>query len=76
MDACFSVDAIVGDLAKIEKPDGSFTDVPLSDLPGGIKEGDLLSFDKSSGYVIEREATKERKAKLLDMQNRLFSNRG
>lgn len=37
------IDAIEGQLARVEFPDGSTRDMPLAELPKGVKEGDVVT---------------------------------
>ncbi len=74
MKEIYSVDRIEGEIAKVENPDGSFTDIPLSALPSPLREGDILLFEEESGFIVDKTATTERKKKLLELQNNLFNN--
>lgn len=47
--AWWVVDGIEGHLARVELEDGQTVDLPLSSLPGGVREGDVLSFEKGGG---------------------------
>ncbi|MGN0690949.1 MAG: DUF3006 domain-containing protein [Oscillospiraceae bacterium] len=47
------------------------TDIPLSDIMGNVREGDILV--KSGGrYRIDKEAAEERKKEIIRKQNSLW----
>jgi hypothetical protein len=54
-----------GPLARLEREDGTTFDLPLRNLPAGLREGDLLVLqdgpDGVSARILERE-TRERRA--------------
>ena len=51
--------------------DKSMQDIALSELPAGIKEGDVLAVDNGT-YVIDAKQTKERSERIAQKMNRLF----
>lgn len=55
------IDAIEGALARVELPDGRFTDVPRAWLPSGVREGDHVRVqtngDGHVAFAIDRDAT-------------------
>ncbi|GGL97398.1 hypothetical protein GCM10010841_02240 [Deinococcus aerophilus] len=54
-----------GPLARLEREDGTTFDLPLRNLPAGVREGDLLDLqdgpDGVSARILDRE-TRERRA--------------
>jgi Protein of unknown function (DUF3006) len=66
------VDAIEGDLARVELADGRYIDFPRAWLPEGVREGDHLRVTANEGQVtftIDREKTeaaREAAKKALD----------
>lgn len=65
------VDRIEGALAVCEMDDKSMQNIALSELPAGIKEGDVLAVDNGT-YVIDAKQTKERSERIAQKMNRLF----
>ncbi|MDR2900006.1 MAG: DUF3006 domain-containing protein [Treponema sp.] len=61
------IDRFEGDFAVIETDKGMIN-VPMSDLPSGAKEGDMLSL------IISSDETSARKKKIDGMMNRLFKD--
>ncbi|WP_245745158.1 DUF3006 domain-containing protein [Deinococcus reticulitermitis] len=53
------VDAIEGDFARLERPDGTTVDLALVDLPESIHEGDVLTSD---GEIDHAETERRRAA--------------
>lgn len=65
----FSIDRIEGNYAVLEE-NGATQDVPLSELPEGIREGDLLE-RKPDGWLLRhsdsrRNSLAERRRRLLE----------
>ncbi|MEE1421666.1 MAG: DUF3006 domain-containing protein [Eggerthellaceae bacterium] len=65
------VDRIEGAFAVCEMDDKSMQNIALSELPAGIKEGDVLAVDNGT-YVIDAKQTKERSERIAQKMNRLF----
>lgn len=65
------VDRIEGAFAVCEMDDKSMQNIALSELPAGIKEGDVLVMDNDT-YVIDTKQTKERTERITQKMNRLF----
>lgn len=47
--ALWVVDALEGRLARVELEDGQVVDLPLTSLPLGVREGDVLRFEEAGG---------------------------
>lgn len=62
------VDRIEGGIAVCEISEGNFADIPVSALPEGVKEGDVISI-----YVNEAE-TEQRKKNINGLMNKLFKD--
>lgn len=69
------VDRIEDGIAVLETADNCFVRVPLAELPANVKEGSVLKM-QNGGYFLDEEAEKERKRKLLSLQNQLFHKNG
>lgn len=65
------VDRIEGTFAVCEMDDKSMQNIALSELPAGIKEGDVLAVDNGT-YLIDTKQTKERTERIAQKMNRLF----
>jgi len=70
MSSILIVDRIEEGVAVCEGEGGSFTHIPLSALPRGIREGDCLR-PEGDGYVIDKEETARRRAALKSLFDRL-----
>ena len=64
------VDRIEAGIAICEGEGGTFTSIPLSALPRGVREGDCLRPD-GDGYIIDKEETARRRAALKSLFDRL-----
>lgn len=65
------VDRIEGAFAVCEMDDKSMQNIALSELPAGVKEGDVLAVENGT-YVIDAKQTKERSECIAQKMNRLF----
>ena len=65
------VDRIEGAFAVCEMDDKSMQNIALSELPAGIKEGNVIAMDNGT-YVIDAKQTKERSERIAQKMNRLF----
>lgn len=71
-----TVDAIEGHLARVELPGGHTEDWPLSRLPKGVKEGDVLRLELDGGDLsitrdeAQTQARREQAQAMLDELNR------
>lgn len=65
------VDRIEGAFAVCEMDDKSMQNIALSELPAGVKEGDVLAVENGA-YVIDAKQTKERSECIAQKMNRLF----
>lgn len=65
------VDRIEGAFAVCEMDDKSMQNIALSELPAGIKEGDVIAMDNGT-YVIDAKQTKECSERIAQKMNRLF----
>ena len=70
----FIIDRFEGDFAVVETDNG-LINIPLSDLPEGAKEGDVLRKDNDTmRFDIDVEDTAARKKRIEGKMNRLFKN--
>lgn len=67
------IDRIEGSVAVIETENGSI-DVPLSEIKGNPKEGDVLKRRKK-GFCVDRFKTDERKKEIFDLQSSIFKKK-
>lgn len=67
------VDRIEGQFAVIEFPDRTTKDVPLIELPKGIKSGDCFLF-REGQHVPAPEETVKRQAKMNDLMKSMWND--
>lgn len=70
----YSIDRFEGHIAIIEDDDGKFIEVDRSLLPANVKEGSMLRKQPDGTFLLDEEATAERKRKLKAKQDALFGN--
>ncbi len=70
MDDVWSYDRREGDLAVLVDEEGNSHPVPLTALPKEAKEGTMLR-QMGDTYVVDEDATTERRQRVLDLQRRL-----
>ncbi|NLO46439.1 MAG: DUF3006 domain-containing protein [Clostridiales bacterium] len=66
------MDRIEGDIAVCELDDGSMTDIELSSLPEGTREGSVLVSIDGVSYSIDKDAENAARERLFKMQESLF----
>lgn len=66
-----TIDRFEGEYAVCETDGGGRTCLPLSSLPDGVQEGDIL-IELSGGYQIDFEETERRRAEAAGRLSRLF----
>ncbi len=69
-----TIDRIEGSIAVCELDDGTMTDIDVSVLPKGIREGSILIPDGSGSFTVDAAAEAERREKLLKLQDSLFDD--
>ena len=62
------IDRFEGDFAVCETEELEFIDIPKAVLPGGAKEGDMLTIS------LDKEETESRKEKIEGLMNSLFKD--
>ena len=67
------VDRIEGDYAVVEYG-GEMLEIPLTELPDGVREGTVLNFT-GNGFEVDEEAEAERKKILFSKQSSLFNRK-
>lgn len=72
MAAFWIVDRIENNIAVLEAKDKTHLDVPLSLFPDTVKEGDVVILREDGTYKTDETKTKARKAKLFEMQKKIF----
>lgn len=65
------VDRLEGKYAVCEQTDGKMISLLLSQLPDGIRDGDVLT-ERNGGYQIDPAATRKRKEEMEAKRRRLF----
>ena len=69
----YTVDRVEGDIAVLFDDDDNKSDVPLSELPENIKEGDILRFDEENKtYIIDKSKTEKVKSSIDERFRKLF----
>lgn len=72
-DSYLIIDRIEGDIAVCEDSGNHHLNIPISDIAGSAKEGDLLCRNPSgSGYVVDPGETERRRRELFRRQSNLF----
>lgn len=64
------VDRIEEDIAVVYFGDER-RDIPLTDLPGGVREGSILR-ECPGGFELDEQAEQERRKQIADKMSRLF----
>lgn len=67
----YIVDRVEGDVAVLERDDLEIVDVPLSELPEGVRQHDCLEED-GGAWRIDRDRTAERKRRIEEKMRKLF----
>lgn len=67
----YIVDRIEGKFVVIESEDSQITNVPLDNIKGDPKEGDVLIKD-GAYFIVDEEATKIRKEKINNMMKNMW----
>ena len=67
-----SVDRIEGKLAICEDDCRKRMEVNLSEIAGSPKEGDII-VQQNGIWMIDQEETQNRRARILELQKKLFS---
>lgn len=62
------IDRFEGDFAVCETEELKFIDIPKAALPGGVKEGDVITIS------IDKSETDKRKEKIEGLMNSLFKD--
>jgi len=70
----FAVDRLEGDFAVLEADDGSLHNVPLTDLPHGMREGSVLCKESDGVYSLDAKEEARRRAANFALQESLFNN--
>ena len=72
----YTVDRIENDIAVLINDDENKSDIPVCELPEGLKEGDILRFDEEDEtYVIDKERTEQVKASIEERFRKLFKKK-
>lgn len=66
----YIVDRIESGYAVCETESGSFSDIPLNDLPK-VSAGDVL-IEKDGRLVVDKSETEERRKRIISLQNDLW----
>jgi hypothetical protein len=75
-DKYFTVDRIEEDTAVLYDENDNKTDIPVTNLPKNIKEGDILRYDcKNKAYTIDVEKTKQAKLNIEERFKKLFKKK-
>lgn len=66
-----SIDRVEANIAVCEKPDMSFIEIPLSELPKGAKQGSIIQLINGE-YTLDEKSEEEIKKRILEKQAKLF----
>lgn len=72
MAAFWIVDRIENNIAVLEAQNKTYIDVPLALFFDVVKEGDVVVLCEDGTYKTDEAKTKARKAKLFEMQKKIF----
>ena len=67
----FTVDAMDGGQARLEDPGGGMVHGPSAQLPGGAREGSVLSRGMTGGFALDKGATASRQAAMQGRRDSL-----
>ncbi|MCL1951869.1 MAG: DUF3006 domain-containing protein [Oscillospiraceae bacterium] len=67
----YIIDRIEGGLAVCEREDSALENIPLCQLPEGVREGSVLVL-RDGAWVLDLQAEQERRARLFERQEGLF----
>lgn len=71
----YTVDRIESDFAVLECPDGSFSNIMLSFLPTGTKEGSVLLKNIDGSFRISDNSEKSQRKNVFELQKEIFKNK-
>ena len=66
------VERIENNMVVLETKEKIHIDMPLSRFLGGVQEGDVVCLSSDGVFKTDDAATKARKAKLYEMQKKIF----
>lgn len=66
------IDRFEGKFAICENDDQKAFAIPKDEMPNDANEGDVIIISDNAEIIIDREETKARKQKLLNMQKKLW----
>ncbi len=67
------IDRIEGDFAVVEN-EGIMLDIPLSQLPCDVKEGDIVTFSNGV-YIVDNKTADEQRAEISVRLDKLFKRK-
>lgn len=70
----YTIDRIEECLAVCENSEGNTVNIPLSDLPDNVREGDILR-KTDDGFEICADETAERRKKMAKLQSSIFTKK-
>lgn len=70
----YSVERKEENVVLCEDDDGGQIKLDISELPHGVREGDII-VRTESGYFIDREETESRRRKMAALQKSLFNKK-
>lgn len=65
------IDRFEGEFAVCEDESGSMVNIPISRVPGGAKEGSVLT-EKDGMFLLDTAATELRRKEISRLQNSLW----
>ena len=68
-----TVDRFEGDIAVCEREDMTTIDIPISNLPRGIKVGNVLNLADDGTISIDEEEEKKRRERIYNLYQDIFN---
>lgn len=69
----YHIDRIEGEFAVLEQA-GETMDIALSELPAGVREGDML-VRTADGWAVDRAAAEEKRSRLAERRRSMLKGR-
>ena len=67
----YIIDRIEGDIAVCEDEKRNMSEIKLSDLPNGVKEGSVINYENGE-YTVDKRAESARRERIQNLENELF----
>ena len=67
----YIIDRIEGGIAVCEDEKRNMSEIKLSDLPKGVKEGSVINYENGE-YTVDKRAESVRRERIQNLENELF----